>query len=156
MTEVTIKEDMEYTQNYLEIQKYRFGNRLNYILNVPEAVKECIVPKLVIQPIIENAIKYGFKDCQHLMVEMEISLYEEQLSIVIYNNGAGIQEDTLTEIRQRLDSKTNRSEHSGLYNVNRRIHLMYGDLYGLEIMSKENEGTVVKIILPVHRKIESL
>jgi two-component system sensor histidine kinase YesM len=156
MTEVTIKEDMEYTQNYLEIQKYRFGNRLNYILNVPEAVKECIVPKLVIQPIIENAIKYGFKDCQHLMVEMEITFYEEQLSIVIYNNGAGIQEDTLTEIRQRLDSKTNRSEHSGLYNVNRRIHLMYGDLYGLEIMSKENEGTVVKIILPVHRKIESL
>ncbi|MDF2565761.1 MAG: integral rane sensor signal transduction histidine kinase [Massilibacillus sp.] len=121
-----------------------------------DPIKECIVPKLVIQPIIENAIKYGFKDCQHLMVEMEITFYEEQLSIVIYNNGAGIQEDTLTEIRQRLDSKTNRSEHSGLYNVNRRIHLMYGDLYGLEIMSKENEGTVVKIILPVHRKIESL
>lgn len=156
MTEVTLKQDMEYTQNYLEIQKYRFGNRLNYVLNVPEAVKECIVPKLIIQPIIENAIKYGFKDCQHLMVEMEISLYENQLSIIIYNNGAGIKEDTLMEIRQMLDSKTNRSEHSGLYNVNRRIRLMYGDAYGLEIMSKENEGTVVKLILPAHRKIEGL
>lgn len=156
MTEVSIRQDMEYTQNYLEIQKYRFGNRLNYILHVPDEVKDCIVPKLVIQPIIENAIKYGFKNCQHLMVEMEISLYEDQLSIIISNNGAGIEEKMLAEIRQMLASKTNSSEHSGLYNVNRRVRLMYGDVYGLDIMSKENEGTVVKIILPVHRKNESL
>lgn len=156
MTEVSIQQDMEYTKNYLEIQKYRFGNRLNYILHVPDEVKDCIVPKLVIQPIIENAIKYGFKNCQHLMVEMEISLYEDQLSIMIYNNGAGIEEQTLAEIHKMLASKTNSSEHSGLYNVNRRVCLMYGDAYGLDIMSKENEGTVVKIILPVHRKNESL
>lgn len=156
MTEVSIRQDMEYTQNYLEIQKYRFGNRLNYILQVPEEVKDCIVPKLVIQPIIENAIKYGFKNCQHLMVEMKISLEENRLRIIIYNNGAGIEEETLDQIRQRLKSKTNSSEHSGLYNVNRRIHLMYGDAYGLDIMSKENEGTTVKIVLPVHRKNESL
>lgn len=151
-SEVEIQEDMEYTQNYLDIQKYRFGQRLNYILHVPAELNHCIVPKLLIQPIIENAIKYGFRDCQHILVEIEIIMIEDRLMIMINNNGTEIDEESLREIRFMLASPANFSEHSGLYNVNRRIQLMYGESYGLEIMSKHDEGTTVKIMLPIHKK----
>ena len=151
-SEVAIQEDMEYTQNYLDIQKYRFGQRLNYILHIPEQHKNCIVPKLLIQPIIENAIKYGFRDCQHMLVEIEISIIENKLMIIINNNGTEIDEQSLSEICFMLTSPANFSQHSGLYNVNRRIQLMYGESYGLEIMSNHHEGTTVKIILPIHNK----
>lgn len=148
-SEVTIEQDMEYTHNYLDIQKYRFGNRLNYILTIPEELNACIVPKLLIQPIIENAIKYGFRNCQHMLVKIEISMIEDKLFIVITNNGTEIDEQTLKEIRCMLMSPANFSQHSGLYNVNRRIRLMYGEMYGLEILSSHVQGTAVKIILPL-------
>lgn len=151
-SEVTIKEDIEYTHNYLDIQKYRFGNRLNYILQIPEELNQCIVPKLLIQPIIENAIKYGFRDCQHMLVKIEISIIEDKLVIMIANNGTEIDEQTLHEIRSMLASPANCSQHSGLYNVNRRIQLMYGESYGLEILSHHDQGTIVEIVLPIHKK----
>ena len=148
-SEVSIQEDMEYNHNYLNIQKYRFGNRLNYIIQIPEELNHYIIPKLLIQPIIENAIKYGFRDCQHMLVKIQISISNNKLVIIIVNNGTEIDEQSLGEIRSMLISPTNFSEHSGLYNVNRRIQLMYGDCYGLEIISKHHEGTTVKINLPL-------
>lgn len=150
-SEVTVQEDMTYTQNYLDIQKFRFGQRLNYILHMPEEAANCIVPKLIVQPIIENAIKYGFRDCQHMRVEIAIAIVGNQLVFDINNNGTVIDEQSLTEIRTMLASTANCSEHSGLYNVNRRIQLMYGETFGLEIMSSQQEGTIVKLVLPIHR-----
>ena len=151
-SEVTIQEDMAYTQNYLDIQKARFGQRLNYILQIPQELNSCIVPKLIIQPIIENAIKYGFRGCQNMLVEIEISIIEQQLVICITNNGTEIDEQSLREIRSMLVSTANCSQHSGLYNVNRRIQLMYGEPFGLQIMSNYQDGTTVKIVLPIHKK----
>jgi two-component system, sensor histidine kinase YesM len=150
-SEVTIQEDMAYTQSYLDIQKYRFGQRLNYIIHVPQELNNCIVPKLVIQPIIENAVKYGFRTCQYMLVEIKIDITDNQLVILIKNNGTEIDEQLLGEIRSRLASAANCSQHSGLYNVQRRIQLMYGEAFGLEIMSNRKEGTTVKIVLPIHK-----
>lgn len=151
-SEVTIEEDMEYTQNYLDIQKTRFGTRLGFIIRIPAELRRCIVPKLIIQPIIENAVKYGVRDCRQLLVEIEIGIREGKLVILIKNNGAAIDDETLREIRCRMTSPANDSQHSGLYNVNRRIQLMYGEAYGLEITSGPEEGTAVKIVLPVHKQ----
>lgn len=148
-SEVTIKEDMEYTRNYLEIQKYRFGQRLDYVIHIPEELNRCVVPKLIFQPIIENAVKYGFHDCQHMLVDIEIESLEEQLAIRIRNNGTEIDRLSLEEIRSMLLAPANYSRHSGLYNVNRRIQLMYGEAYGLAIRSNQQEGTTVTIILPM-------
>lgn len=151
-SEVTIEEDMEYTQNYLDIQKTRFGSRLNFRIRVPEELNCCIVPKLIIQPIIENAIKYGFSDCPQLHVEIDIRAVDENLIVVIKNSGTEIDEQVLNEIRRMIASPANYSQHSGLYNVNRRIQLMYGESYRLDITSGQNEGTTVTIRLPVHKK----
>ena len=151
-SEVSIQEDLEYTHNYLDIQKYRFGQRLNYILHIPKELNQCIVPKLLMQPIIENAIKYGFSDCQHMLVKIEIGIIENKLVIMIHNNGTEIDDQSLSEIRGMLTSPANFSEHSGLYNVNRRIQLMYGESFGLEISSQHHEGTTIRIILPINMK----
>ena len=87
-----------------------------------------------------------------MLVEIEISIIENKLVIIIDNNGTEIDEQSLSEIRSMLVSPANSSQHSGLYNVNRRIQLMYGEPYGLEIMNKHDEGTTVKIILPINNK----
>ena len=84
-----------------------------------------------------------------MLVKIEISMIEDKLFIVITNNGTEIDEQTLKEIRCMLMSPANFSQHSGLYNVNRRIRLMYGEMYGLEILSSHEQGTAVKIILPL-------
>lgn len=145
---VVFQADIEHIQNYLEIQKYRFGNRLNYILSAPEEVKSCMIPKLIMQPIVENAIKYGMKNCQHLVIEVEVWKQDDQLVIEVSNSGDGLSETELADIRKMLLVKKNDSEHSGLYNVNRRIQLMYGEDYGLTISSQEKLGTIVRIIIP--------
>ena len=151
-SEVTIQEDMEYTKNYLDIQKCRFGQRLNYVLHIPPEVNHCIVPKLIIQPIIENAVKYGFRKCGQMLVEIKMAIDADELIIHITNNGSPIDAQSLLEIREMLSATSNSSEHSGLYNVNRRIQLMYGEQFGVELMSCQHDGTIVTILLPVRRQ----
>ncbi|MEN6315469.1 MAG: histidine kinase [Clostridiaceae bacterium] len=150
-SEVTLGEDIEYTKNYLFIQKHRFGKQFDYTINVEDAAGECIVPKLIVQPIIENAIKYGFERKKTLCVKIRASFVEEKLVIVIYDDGIGIEPDVLGEIRQILKQGRNSTAHIGLFNVHRRIQLIYGEKYGVELMSEKNQGTMVKIILPINR-----
>lgn len=151
-SEVMVEEEMEYTESYLEIQKYRFGQRLNYLISMPEELRQCIVPKLIVQPLIENAVKYGFRDCQQMLVAIEGSNCDNKLVIKIRNNGSEIDGATLYEIRQMLALPANESQHSGLYNVNRRIQLMYGEIYGIRITSARDIGTMVEMVLPVHKE----
>ncbi len=148
----TLDEDIEYTENYLSIQKYRFGSRFNYIINTQPETEDCIIPKLIIQPIIENAIKYGFEDRDCLTVRIKSSIMGETLVLVIFDDGNGMEPGQLKVINDILDNETNESSHIGLFNVHRRIQLMYGNSYGIEINSQKCEGTAVRIILPIYRR----
>ena len=150
--DVTMKEDIEYTKCYLLIQQYRFGERFHYHIYIERDVENCIVPKLILQPIIENAIKYGFGDKDELTVKIKASFLADDLVIVIYDDGIGMQENILNELKDMLKKEVNPSNHIGLYNVHKRIQLMYGKAYGIDIKSEVNEGTVVKIILPINKR----
>lgn len=150
--DVTMKEDIEYTKCYLLIQQYRFGERFHYHIYIERDVENCIVPKLILQPIIENAIKYGFGDRDELTVKIKASFLADDLVIVIYDDGIGMQEKLLNELQDMLKKEVNPSNHIGLYNVHKRIQLMYGKAYGIDIKSEVNEGTVVKIILPINKR----
>ncbi|MFB9274886.1 sensor histidine kinase [Cohnella cellulosilytica] len=151
ITEISLREDIEYTQNYLLIQKYRFGKNLNYSIDVDEAAYDCIVPKLLVQPMIENAIKYGFAAKSALMIRIQAGFVENKLVVVISDDGGGMGPEVLAELKMILAKGINHSIHMGLYNVHRRVRLMYGEAYGVEISSEENRGTVVKIKLPSDR-----
>ncbi|WP_070000815.1 sensor histidine kinase [Cellulosilyticum sp. I15G10I2] len=154
ISDVTINEDLEYTKNYLQIQKNRFSNRFTYTMSVEEGTENCIVPKLIIQPIIENAIKYGFESRDTLEIRIKVCFVEERLIIVIFDDGIGMEEEHLNHIKAILNGTTNNSSHIGLYNVHRRVKLMYGEDYGIDIRSEKFEGTVVRIILPINKRGE--
>lgn len=152
--DVTVAEDLEYTKSYLRIQKYRFHERFHYKVYMERGTENCIIPKLILQPIIENAIKYGFGDNEKLTVRMRISFLADDLVIVIYDDGVGMQSEVLQELQELLKRESNPSSHIGIYNVHRRIQLMYGKAYGIDIKSEMGQGTVVKIMLPINIRRE--
>lgn len=145
---VTLGEDIKYTENYLEILKFRFKKRFNYEINLEEETLDCIVPKLLVQPIIENAVKHGFEGKDNLTVKIKARFLADQLIIVIFDDGAGIPKEKVEQVKNLLDEDCNSSICIGLHNVNRRIQLMYGKEYGLDILSEENAGTTVRICIP--------
>jgi two-component system sensor histidine kinase YesM len=146
--EVTVNEDIAYTENYLSILKFRFNQRFQYSIDITPEIEECIIPKLLIQPMIENSIKYGFIGRDHLVVEVSGYLEDGKLVMICSDDGAGMELEVLEEMQQILGSNVNRSSHTGLYNINRRLQLKYGDEFGIQIQSVRGEGTTLKIILP--------
>ena len=137
---------MEY---YLKIQQYRFGDRISYSIDVRCNIDHLKIMPLIIQPIVENAFVHGLETKEG---EGEIRIIVEKtdrLRIHVSDNGNGMSEEKLIEIRESLndESKLDRS-NIGLSNVNQRIKLLYGDEYGITINSTENEGTKVIIELP--------
>lgn len=152
---VKLEADIEYIKDYLLIQKYRFEDNFDYSISLQEEAKDCIIPKLIIQPIIENSIKYGFMTKKYLRVDINCFIDKEKLIIEIEDNGEGIDEERLSEIINSLNSNDNETQHIGLYNVHRRIKLMYGDPFGLIINSSKSKGTKIVITLPIVLSKES-
>lgn len=150
--EITVKQDMEIMQHYLNILKIRFNQRFQYIIQIEPEIEQMIIPKLLIQPLIENAIKYGFGDKEKLKVEIRGYRHKNDLIFYCQDDGIGINEDTLCELRKILVQPKNRSTHLGLYNIHKRIQLQYQGDYGMTIDSIKNQGTKVTLRLPMCKK----
>lgn len=148
--EVTVKEDLTHLENYLTILKYRFNRRFTYKIDVAPEVLKYKIPKLVMQPMIENSVKYGFGNQENLSVELKAYLYADKLIMICRDDGAGITPGVLSELLEMLKQKENKSRHSGLYNIHRRIEILYGRPYGVEIRSTEGYGTTLIVTLPAH------
>lgn len=145
---VLLKDDLAYIEDYLKLHKIRFKERLLYSIDVSEEVKSTMIPKLLLQAVIENSIKYGYRDKNCLTINIRGNVIGENLVLEVKDNGGGINEKLLDEIRIVLDKPQNTTEHIGLYNVHRRLVLLYGAQYGLKIKSVYGEGTLVSIIIP--------
>lgn len=148
--EVTVKEDILYTENYMSILKYRFNERFTYSIHITKEVEECIIPKLIIQPMIENSIKYGFEGRESLHAEILGFIEDNNLVLICKDNGNGMTSEVLEETKSILTQHRNKSNHSGLYNIHRRVVLKYGEGYGIQIESKHQVGTILKVILPAN------
>ena len=144
---VTVKDDLKYLQDYLVIQSTRFGANFSYEIDIDDACMEFIIPKLLLQPLLENSIKYGFqkKPCIHIRVRGWLG--EDALYFTVEDNGGGVDETMLEQLRDILRSDEVNIEHNGLQNINRRIWLGYGGDSGLTIDSTEGEGFTVKLKL---------
>ena len=151
---VTLREDLKYLRYYIEIQQYRFGRRLVYEEDIAAAAMDCLVPKLVLQPLIENAMKYGADAAGDIRIRTEIRCDAAGIHGVVTDNGTGISEETLKRLRVLLASEENSSVHTGVYNIHRRIQLLYGRRYGLEISCPPTGGTQVRFSLPAVEKEE--
>ena len=144
---VTVKDDLKYLQDYLVIQSTRFGANFSYEIDIDDACMEFIIPKLLLQPLLENSIKYGFqkKPCIHIRVRGRLG--EDALYFTVEDKGGGVDETMLEQLRDILRSDEVNIEHNGLQNINRRIWLGYGGDSGLTIDSTEGEGFTVKLKL---------
>ena len=146
---ITLQEEIDYVMNYIVIQKLRFSTSINIKYNIDESCMGITVPKLILQPIVENSIIYGMED-QRLELDIEINTFikDQCLVIEVYDNGPGIKEEILKNILKDVSDK-NRFSKVGLNNVNQRIKLYCGSEYGLEIQGKLAVGTKVVVTLPV-------
>lgn len=142
-------EDIKYIEDYLSIQKLRFEDKFDYDIYIEKDCEKVIIPKLIIQPIVENSIKYGFGNKDYLIINIFVEKKNEDVKIYITDNGDGIKKEDLEEIRQTIKSKNNYSEHIGIYNVQKRLSLIYGDNYGIDIVSEEGMGTCSIIKIPI-------
>lgn len=144
-----LKDDIRYIEDYLFIQKLRYGNKFDYEICIGQGLENVIIPKLIIQPIIENSIKYGFHSKEYLYININAEVVENMIIIKVHDNGDGISKDEVRNINMLLKSDKNESSHIGLYNVQKRIQLIYGDSYGIEISSRQGKGTNIFIKIPL-------
>lgn len=138
---VNLKEEILHLKDYIALQKMRYPNifTVEYILD--EKTLDSQIPSFILQPIIENAIFYGLQENTQILIKIESKIVDEDLFIIISDNGIGISEEKISEIFNK-EIKTN---SVGILNVNERIRILYGDNYGLSIEKNEPKGS--KIIL---------
>ena len=144
---VTVREDLKYLQDYLVIQSTRFGANFSYEMDIGDDCMEFIIPKLLLQPLLENSIKYGFRKRPCIHIKVKGWLGEDALYFTVEDNGGGVDETKLEQLRAILRSNEVNIEHNGLQNINRRIWLGYGGDSGLTIDSTEGENFTVKLKL---------
>ncbi len=154
---VELEEEIKHAEAYIMIQKLRFGNKLNVSWHDEIDISKYATIKLVLQPIIENAIYHGIELMEEQGdIAIRITAEEENLFIRISDNGLGMDELQLLKVRSGLEDWRNNDTRSiGLRNVNERIKLKFGDTYGLVISSRKNEGTTVTVMLPLLIKVYS-
>ena len=150
--EISIFEEVEYCRNYLTIQKMRYKDKLEFRIDVAPEITSCQIIKLVLQPLIENAIYHGlkYKESKGLL-ELIGYAAGEDIIFEIRDNGVGMDEETLNHIFER-HTVNYRSNGVGVYNVERRIKLTYGQEYGITYKSRSGEGTVARVCIPKERR----
>ena len=146
---ITIHDEIVHATNYLNIQKVRFKNKFESFIDIDPEIENCATVKLIVQPLLENAIYYGV---EHMDGEGEIRVrgYEKDgdIYIDVSDNGMGIPPETVETLLVSKAKSRGRGSGIGLWNVNQRISLYFKGDYGLSIASELDEGTTVTIHLP--------
>ncbi|MBB6731467.1 sensor histidine kinase [Cohnella zeiphila] len=153
---VTVADELEHVGSYLQIQKLRFGHMISVRIEADEACLPCRIPKFSLQPLVENCFIHGLEgkmDAWSLVIRAEMVMDEVQIEIE--DNGFGIGEARLGEIRRQLGREADdekEGEGMGMSNVNARIKMLLGEEYGLFVTSAEQAGTTVRLLLPAQRE----
>lgn len=144
---IRLEDEVAHTRSYLEIQQSRYRDIMDYEINLPDDMKEIMVPKLMIQPLAENALYHGVKEKRgksKIIINCE-KIKDDEVLITVKDNGIGMTPERLEEIKKSVDGLS--KEGFGLNAVNDRIKLYFGDEYGISIESEYGEGTTVKVHL---------
>lgn len=151
---VQIKEEIQNLIDYVEIQEVRYGDKVSVIFEVDEELDFFYIPKLLIQPMVENAIVHGIEGkVEPSMIWVRVKKVGQDIDIEIEDDGVGIKSEILDKILANKDTKTAGHSSIGMMNVNRRIQMLYGKEYGMQIESTEGKGT--KIILHIKKIVDA-
>lgn len=144
---IMLEEELRHVTSYLEIQHIRYSDIMQYTIEVPEEMKKLAVPKLILQPLVENALYHGIKNKRGLgQIVISGHLQNGLIILQIRDNGAGMDPEKLEALRNGLYE--NKHTGLGLMNVHKRIGLYCGEQYGLSFDSVLHEGTTVTVTLP--------
>ncbi|WP_339362928.1 sensor histidine kinase [Vallitalea maricola] len=149
----SVKDEVKYCKIYINIMKKRYKNKLEVKWNIQEEVYDNRIMKLTLQPIIENAIYHGIKPKRDKgLIEISCNSMKDKLEITVDDDGVGMTKEEEIELNTKINDKyLLRNQGIGMYNVNQRIKLLYGDEYGLKVISTKGIGTSIIIILPYEK-----
>lgn len=147
---VLISRELEHVRLYLQIQKYRYEDKISIVWNINNDIVNYKILSLILQPIVENAIYHGIKEVEgNGIIEIMGDIDKENIILVVKDNGKGIEQEALERLSLELSSEEiKESDHLGLTNVNLRIKLMFGSAYGISLKSEPGKGTEVYVLLP--------
>lgn len=148
-TLVSVREELDNVMNYITIQNVRYYNSIQTVYEIEETLLDYRIPKMIMQPIIENAIFHGFAELEEEgMITVTIGSSGNDLMITIRDNGSGMDEAMVQELTESWTATQGGAKGIGLYNVQRRIQLHFGEGYGIRAESRLGEGTAFYILLP--------
>ncbi len=147
---ITIREEEIHIKSYLQIQQSRYKDILDYEINIPEELYGYQILKLTMQPLIENSLYHGIKMLRARgKITVTGEIMDEVICFHVIDNGIGMDEEELNALRKEIETPgSKQSAGFGLANVNKRIKLNYGNIFGLDIQSKKGEGTNIRIKIP--------
>ena len=149
--------EIECTRNYLEIQKLRYGGRILFLLQVEEDLPNTVMPGMVVQPFIENAVIHGVRDLtEHAQISISFGKDEDHVFIRVEDNGIGMDGETLQQLLTGKESivKENQRKSIGVWNVCKRLEMFYGKKGMVQIESDPDCGTAVSIAIPYGKEAD--
>ena len=146
-----LKKEIEHANNYLLIQKLRFGDAFDYSFDVEDDILNVDVVKLILQPIIENSINHGLKEGEKGTINVKGYKKDDFIILSVSDNGYGMLEETRIALENSLKDESE-AKGVGLKNVYLRLRVYYGDKADIKIESKLDEGTTISLIIPMKEK----
>ncbi|WP_367924991.1 histidine kinase [uncultured Ruthenibacterium sp.] len=155
---ICVREEIEILKSYVDLQRYRYDERFILFWDYPESCLSRKMPRMILQPLVENILKHGLTDQQATIAKIRIREKGDALVFHVIDNGAGISKEKLEQIRnslensKRLDVDSASKDHFniGLSNIHQRLWIRYPNCKGLNIRSKKNFGTVVSFTIPIY------
>lgn len=147
---IVLWKELECTEKYVNLQKYRYGDKIEIYMECGEDCMEAMIPKLILQPIVENAIFHGIEPKKGKgVIVISVCRMEENLQISVSDDGVGMTPEKIEAIYKGDKQRTHKEFNMiGVYNIQQRIKLYYGKEYGVQITSEEDCGTVVTLTMP--------
>ena len=150
----TVAQEINHLKNYCYVMSVRMQDNIEYVYDIDESLLKERIPRISIQPLVENALNHGLRNKRgEKKVRIRIQRQDENLVISVRDNGMGMDAEQINESLQKNEMiQTEKGSSIGLYNINARVKILYGDQYGIHIESAPGEGTCVFIVLPAEKK----
>jgi two-component system sensor histidine kinase YesM len=150
---ITIEKELTIVRNYVIIQKTRFDDRLDFRMEFPEHLHDALIPKLTLQPLIENAIRYALEpNIEPCTISITVSEEEQGLDIRVSDNGPGMSAEFIKDLQQ--GKVKTRGEGIGLANIAERIQIVFGPEWGTVIESEPGQGTTIHVRIPYLKGVQ--